>query len=329
MTSEKKVHFKINLGNLLLGGSFGVFIAVVIFSISIAIFSDKFLTATNFFATSRAFSLWIVVGFAQMIALLIGHLNLSVGAIGGLAAVTAGYFFQSVSVPLWAGVLLGIVVGTACGALNGLIITETGINAFVVTLGTTSVFTGLNYGFTHSLPFSDIPASFSYIGRGKVLGMIPILFFIMVFIAVLLFFTIKHTVVGRRILATGGNKEAAVLSGINIKRITFLVHSLSGLLAGLAGVLFVGRLGAAHPTIGQNWLLMSFAVPIIGGTSLQGGSTSILGVVLGGVLMTLLSNGLVLLKVDIFWEQFFLGILLLIAVGVDRARTVYAESRYF
>jgi ribose transport system permease protein len=187
----------------------------------------------------------------------------------------------------------------------------------------------MNYGLTHSLPFSDIPASFTYIGKGMVAKTIPILFFVMALISFLLYYLFKHTVFGRRILATGGNREAAILSGINAKRIALLVHVFSGLLAGVAGVLFVARLGAAHPTIGQNWLLMSFAVPIIGGTSLQGGKTSIIGVILGGVLMTLISNGLVLLQVDIFWEQFFLGLIVLLAVGVDRVRTVYAESRFF
>ena len=151
----------------------------------------------------------------------------------------------------------------------------------------------------------------------------------MVFVALLLYYMFKHTVLGRRILATGGNQEAAILSGINTKRIILIAHTISGLIAGLGGVLFVGRLGAAHPTIGQNWLLMSFAVPVIGGTSLQGGYTSILGVVLGGVLMTMLSNGLVLLEVDIFLEQLFMGILVLIAVIVDRLRTVYAEKRFY
>jgi len=268
------------LSNLLLEGSLGVFLAVVLFVVFIIIFSDGFLTSSNFFATSRAFSLWIVVGLG-------------------------------------------------CGAFNGLIIVLTGINAFIVTLGTTSVFTGLNYGLTHSLPFSNIPETFTFIGKEKVLGTIPVLFFVMAVISFILYLMFRHTVIGRRILATGGNRDAAVLSGINTKRITFFVHMLSGVFAGIGGVLFVARLGAAHPTIGQNWLLMSFAVPIIGGTTLQGGKTSIIGAVLGGILMTLISNGLVLLQVDIFWEQFFLGLIVLLAVGVDRARTVYAEKRLY
>lgn len=326
--SERMLRKKSNLENLMLESSFGVMLVVLGFSAILVIFTDDFLSGTNFFSTSRAFSLWIMVGFSQMMALVIGHMNLSAGAIGGLSAVVTGFMFQNPGTPAWAGVAVGLVVGLLCGAFNGFFIVKTGINAFIITLGTTSVFTGLNLGLTHSLPFPTIPEALTYVGRGKVFEIFPVLFFIMLAVALVLGFLFRFTVLGRWILATGGNREAAVMSGINVKSITILVHTLSGLLAGLAGVLFVCRLGSAHPTIGQNWLLMSFAIPVIGGTALVGGTVSITGVVLGGVLMTLISNGLVLLEVDIFWEQFFMGLLVLVAVVIDRARTVYGERRY-
>jgi ribose transport system permease protein len=329
MEVERKKTSRFSLSGMMLEGSFGVFMAVFIFGVVLAIFTDGFLTKENVFSTSRTFSLWIIVGFSQMMALTIGHMNLSAGAIGGLAGVTVGWLFQSFGAPAWVVIPAGVLVGALCGAFNGVFIVRTGIIAFVVTLGTSSIFLGINYGLTHAMPFSRVPAAFDFIGREKVFGTIPFLFFVMLFVAVLLYFMFKHTVVGRRILAIGGNPEAAVLSGINTKRIIVLVHTLSGLIAGLAGVLFVGRLGAAHPTIGQNWLLMSFAVPVIGGTALNGGYTSILGVILGGVLMTLLSNGLVLLRVNIYLESLFMVVLVLIAVIVDRVRAVYAERRYF
>ena len=225
-------------------------------------------------------------------------------------------------------VIAGISVGTGCGLVNGLLITRTGINAFVITLGTASVYTGMIFGFTHAIPFSEIPPSFKFIGGGSVFGTVPILFFIMTAIAIFLWFFFTCTVLGRRMLATGGNRDAARLSGINVREVTLLAHLFSGLFAGVSGVLYVARLGSAHPSIGMNWLLTSFAVPIIGGTPLVGGATSILGAVLGAVLITLISNALVLLRVDPFWEQFFLGLILLIAVGIDRVRAIYIERRY-
>jgi len=322
-----KIAKRIDVTSLLMRGGLGVFLAVSALVIFLSISSDRFLTPTNFFAISRAFSLWTVVGFSQAMALVIGHMNLSVGAIGGLSGVTTGWLFQAFGAPVWLAVGAGIGVGIACGLVNGLLITKTGINPFVITLGTASVYTGLIFGLTHALPFSAIPSSWKFIGRGRVVGIIPILFFIMIAIAILLWLFFSYTVLGRRMLATGGNIEAARLSGINVNNIALLAHVLSGFLAGIGGVLFVARLGSAQPSIGMNWLLMSFAVPIIGGTALAGGSTSILGVVLGGVLMTMISNGLVLLRVDIFFEQFFLGIMLLIAIGIDRAKIVYVERR--
>jgi ribose transport system permease protein len=329
VAKEREQESRLQFSQLMLEGSTGVFMAVFLFTLVLVVFTDGFLTSRNFFSTSRSFSLWIIVGFSQMMALTIGHMNLAAGAIGGLSAVTVGYLFQQVGAPIWLTVLAGVLVGAACGAFNGLFITITGINAFIVTLGTNSVFLGINYGITKALPFSEVPENFSVIGRARVFGTVPILFFIMLFVALLLHFMFRHTAFGRKILATGGNADAAVLSGINTKRIILLVHVISGTLAGLGGVLFVGRLTAAHPTIGQNWLLISFAIPVLGGTKLQGGYTSILAVVLGGVLMTLLQNGLVLLQVDIYWEQFFMGVLVLIAVVVDRLRSAYAERRYF
>ena len=151
VTDHKKKSNEFNLSYFMLEGSFGVFIAVFIFSIILIIFTDGFLTSRNFFSTSRGFSLWIIVGFSQMMALTIGHMNLSAGAIGGLAAVTVGYLFQDIGAPVWLVVPAGLAVGAACGAFNGLFINITGINAFIVTLGSTSVFLGINYGLTHAL----------------------------------------------------------------------------------------------------------------------------------------------------------------------------------
>jgi ribose transport system permease protein len=317
------------LKGLVLQSSLGVAGVTVIFAVVLAVFAQGFLTSGNVFNMSRTFSLWIIVGFSQMMVLTVGQMNLSAGAIGGLAAVTVGGMFQNLGAPDWLVILAGLGVGAGCGAFNGLFIILTGIDAFIVTLASTSIFLGINYGWTHGMPFSTVPPTFQFMGAGNVLNTIPIMFFIMVFVSLVLYFIFRHTVFGRRVLAVGGNQEAAVLSGINAKRMIFSVHTMSGLLAGLAGILFVSRLGAAHPTIGSDWLLLSFAVPVIGGTSLKGGDTSILGVVFGGVLMTLITTGLVLLNVDPFLEQLFLGVLLLLAVIVDRARTVYVRGQTF
>jgi ribose transport system permease protein len=198
-----------------------------------------------------------------------------------------------------------------------------------VTLATSSVYTGILFGFTHALSYPNIPESYKTIGSGSILfGIVPFLFLIMIGLAIILWILFNYTLIGRRILAVGGNRETARLSGININNITLLVHVLSGFLAAMGGVLFVARLGSAHTSIGKDWLLLSFAIPIIGGTSLEGGAVSIFGVCLGGVLMTIIKNGLVLVGVDPFWEEFFMGLLVLLAVLIDRVRTIYATKKY-
>jgi ribose transport system permease protein len=320
---------KINFGTLLIRGDMGVFFAVVFFIVILSIFTDSFLSSFNIFAVSRTFSLWIIVGFAQMITLIIGHMNLSVGAIGGLAGIATGFLFNSFGSPSWVSVGAGLIVGILCGLINGIIITKTGINAFIVTLATSSVYTGILFGFTHALSYPNIPESYKTIGSGSILfGIVPFLFLIMIGLAIILWILFNYTLIGRRILAVGGNRETARLSGININNITLLVHVLSGFLAAMGGVLFVARLGSAHTSIGKDWLLLSFAIPIIGGTSLEGGAVSIFGVCLGGVLMTIIKNGLVLVGVDPFWEEFFMGLLVLLAVLIDRVRTIYATKKY-
>jgi len=326
----KKRLMKYDFSSLFLESSFGVIVIVLLFTIFMVSFKKgEFLSAANIHSILRSSSLWVLIALSQIMVLVIGQMNLSMGAIGGLSAVVAGYLFQFTGFPIWVVVLFGLLVGIVCGFINGIIITRTGIDPFIVTLGTYSVFLGINYGLTHSTPFTKIPLAFISLGTGRVLGILPMMFFIMLLVALLVDILFNHTVFGRQILATGGNEDAAIFSGINTKNIILKAHILSGLFAGLAGVLYVARLGTAHPLIGQNWLLMSFAISVIGGTSMSGGKTSVIGTIFGGILMTLISNALVLFRVDIFWEQSFLGMALLFAVGMDRLRNVYAEKKYF
>lgn len=327
--NNKKNYSRFNISSLFVESNFGVIMIVLLSIIFIVSFNGtEFLSKHNLHSILRSSSLWALIAFSQIMVLVIGQMNLSVGAIGGLSAVSAGYLFQHTDFPIIIVVLAGLLVGLICGFINGIIITKTGINPFIVTLGTYSVFLGINYGITRALPFTEIPQSFVSIAITRIMGVIPMMFLIMLVVASICHILFNFTLFGRKILATGGNEVAATFSGINTKNIILKAHILSGLFAGLAGIIYVARLGSAHPLIGQNWLLMSFAVSIIGGTSLAGGKVSIFGAIFGGIFMTLISNALVLFRVDIFWEESFLGIALLIAVGLDRIRSYYTESKY-
>jgi ribose transport system permease protein len=208
--------------------------------------------------------------------------------------------------------------------LNGVLIVRTGINGFIITLATASVFTGINLGVTKSIPFYNLPPAFVAFGVARFFA-VPYLLIPPVISALLLAIFLARTIPGRYLLAVGGNPHAAELSGIPRDRVIVLAHALSGLLAAIGAILAEAQLGSAQPTIGADWLVMSFAAPIIGGAALTGGHISVAATALAVVLIVLIQNGMVLAKVDPYWVQFLLGALILAAVGLNRLRTLRVE----
>ena len=308
--------------NILKRSETSITLAAILLFIIFSIASPSFLTAYNIFNVSRNISLYVFIAIAQALAIVGGGMNLSVGAIGGLGVVATGYFIDVMGFPPWIAVLIALIVGITAGAFNGVIITKVGINSFVVTLATLFVFTGIVYGITKGYPYINIPKSFTIVGRKGVLYL-PYVFWLVVGALGFLYYMFKFMRFGKRLLATGGSIEATRLSGVNTDRIIIMSNILSGLFAAIAGVLWVSRMGSAQPSTGQNWLIISFAVAIIGGTALSGGFISALGLLMGGVIIVLIRNGLILLEVNVYFEQTFLGFIILLAVSIDRIRTIF------
>jgi len=252
-------------------------------------------------------------------------MNIAVGALGGLVAICFGGMMEVLGVPLAFAVPIALLIGAVGGALNGLLTVRTGINGFIVTLATASAFTGINLGITESIPFYKMPPALVAFGEQRFLAF-PYLLIAPVIVAALLGLFFTRTVPGRQLLAYGGNAQAAELSGISRERVVVLAHVLSGLLAAAAAVLAVAQLGSAQPTIGADWLLLSFAAPIIGGAALTGGQVSVLGTLFAVILIALIENGMVLAKVDPYWVKFLLGALILAAVGLNRWRAIAAGT---
>lgn len=318
----KKDYFR----SILTNANFGLFIAALVLFALLSIFSDSFLTPFNMYTTGRTLSLYAFIGLSQAMVLVVGDMNLSVGAIGGLSTITAGYLMDIQGYSGTIAVIAALAIGLMCGALNGMLTAKLGINAFIVTLATSFVFTGINFGLTQGFSFVNIPLSFTIIGKGKVLG-IPYILIFTIAALLLLFLFFKYTIAGRRILAVGENLEAAKFSGINSGNIKILSHMLSGSVAALAGVLYISRMGTAPPVTGQDWLIVSFAVAIIGGTALSGGMITAFGILMGAGIMVMIKNGLVMFGTNVYWEQTYLGILILAAVGIDRIRNIYNQRR--
>ena len=295
----------------------GLLIIVLIFTAIMAFVSQQFLSAFNVFVVLRDVSTMLLIGYSQMIVLAIGQMNLSLGGIGGLVVVITGGLMEVFHWPVWAAVTAGLLIGVLAGLLNGFLITRTGLNSFIVTIATASIFLGLNLGITQAQPFYRIPAEYTAIGQARWL-FVPQMALITLLVIILMAVFLYRMIAGRQLLAVGGNANAAQVSGIPVKRTVTLAHVISAVLAAIAGMLWSAQLSSAQPMIGQSWLLPSFAVPIIGGVALSGGSVSLRGTVLAAFLISIINNALVHLQVDPYYVQFLLGLLILGAVGLNR-----------
>jgi len=293
-------------------------IATVVLFVVFSSATENFFTSFNQFNVWRAASQNVFIALGQAMVVLIGGMNLSLGAIGGLTVVIVGHSIEILALPPWMGVVFGLLVGAACGAVNGFFISRFKLNSFVVTLATSFIFQGLVNGISKGRPYSKIPADFTVLGKGDVLG-IPNMVFLMVAALAVVFFVFRYTVIGRR-LAVGGNTEAARLSGIKTGRMILLANVLSGLCGSVAAILWVSRMGTAQPATGGDWLIVSFAVTVIGGTALSGGTISALGFLFSGLLMALIRNGLIMIGVNVYFEATFLGAIILLAVMVEYFR---------
>ncbi|MBB3446665.1 ABC transporter permease [Rhizobium sp. BK379] len=302
----------------------GLLIILLILWFVFTSLAPGFLSRFNLNSMGRSVAIDVVVGFAQMVVLATGGMNLSVGAIGVCCVMIAGYLMQAAGLPIPVAILLTLAFGGLLGALNGLAIVKTGVNSFIVTLASASLFSGGMLIFTKGVPLNGLPATFGAFGRSGV-GPVPSLAIVALLIGALLYILFKHTVLGRQILAVGANARAAEMSGIPVGRITIFVHVLSGVLAGAAALMLTSRLSAAMPAVaGDDWLLPSFLAPVIGGTSLAGGMVSVIGTILGALLVATIRSGLLVLQVGNFWLQLFLGVFLLSAILFERYRAKLA-----
>jgi ribose transport system permease protein len=306
---------------------FGPFAVTVAAVVIVGALQPSFLSPFNIQILLLAISINALVAFSQMIIIAIGQMNLSVGAIGGLAAISFAGMMEVWGLPWPVAGLLALAIGLVAGMVNGVLCAYTGISAFIITLATLSVYKGINLGITEAQPFYQIPDTVKWLGNATVLGPIPWLVLPFVLCAAALWYLLFRLPLGRSILAVGGNAHAAELSGISVPRAVIVAHALSGFLAAMAGIMLVARLQLGQPSIGDDWLILSFAAPIIGGAVLTGGRVSVAGTCFGVAIVAIITQVLVLFNIDPFLVQVVLGVLILWAVGVNRIREVREQRR--
>ena len=289
--------------------------------------SGTFLSQENGLNVLRQISINTCLSIGMTLVILLGGIDLSVGSVLAFAGVVgAGLLKDGLALPVFgislqftvAGAILAAVgVGAVLGWFNGVVITRFKLPPFVATLGMLSIARGFTQLWTKGFPITGLGAEFGFIGTGHWLGLPTPVWISAVLVALFVLVT-RKTRLGRYLYAIGGNERAAHLSGLNIRQVKQAVYALCGALAGVAGLLLTARLDSATPNAGVGYELDSIAAVIIGGTSLNGGRGSVLGTVLGCLIIGVLNNGLVLLEVSPFWQQVIKGVVIIAAVSLDR-----------
>ncbi len=302
-------------------------IALVLMVLVISLLTDKFFSAENGWNILRQISINLCLSIGMTMIILSGGIDLSVGAILGLSgAMAAGVLKNGIAVPqfdvllqftVFGAIAVALLTGLLLGLINGVVITRFRGPPFVATLGMLSIARGLTMLWTGGFPVTGLGQSFAVIGTGVQLG-IPMPVWISAALAGIFFVVVRKTRFGRYLYAVGGNERAALLTGLPVNRIKIVVYALGGLLAAVAGLIVTARLDSAQPNAGLGYELDSIAAVVIGGTSLSGGRGSILGSVLGCLIIGVLNNGLFLLDVSPFWQQVVKGFVILVAVAIDK-----------
>jgi ribose transport system permease protein len=302
-------------------------IALAAMVVALSLLSDKFLTFANGRNILLQISVNLCLSIGMTLVILTGGIDLSVGAVLAFAGAFAagllknGIILKTFGIAIqftpFGAIVAGIFAGLALGLFNGVAITRFKLPPFVATLGMLSVARGLTMLWTGGFPVTDLGTQFDFIGAGFFLR-VPMAVWISAALVLIFYAISRRTTLGRYIYAVGGSEKAAAFSGINVKRIKLWVYALGGALAAVAGLIVTARLDAADPKAGLGYELDSIAAVVIGGTSLSGGRGSILGTVLGCLIIGVLNNGLFLLDVSPFWQQVVKGFVILAAVAADK-----------
>jgi ribose transport system permease protein len=309
-----------------------VAIAFAALIVVISILAPVFMTPRNLLNISKNFSFIALMSLGETLVIISGGIDLSVGSICALSAVVTLMLMRFLSATAAAEVpgatialatLLGLALAALIGLVNGLLIARIRLSPFVTTLGMLSVARGTTYVLTQGraqYPTGPDVADFTRFANGAVLGLPTQLVYLLV-LAVLMALALRHLVWGRHLYAVGGNAQAAALTGVRVPRVVVSVYALSGLAAGFSGVLIAGWLGAAPANLATGYELRVIAAAVIGGANLAGGVGGAAGAVIGAALIEVIRNGFVLIGANTYWEEVFVGVIIIIAVLVDQLRT--------
>ena len=298
-------------------------IALIILMAVITIINSNFLTANNLLNLLLQVTSNALIAFGMTFVILTGGIDLSVGSILALSsALTAGLLGSGMPVTL--AILISLILGCILGMMNGLLISYGKLAPFIVTLATMTIFRGATLVYTNGNPITKGLSDtflFQFLGQGYIVG-IPFPVIIMFIVFIVLYVLLHKTAFGKSVYAIGGNEKAAYISGVKLNKVKIIIYSISGIMASISGLIITSRLSSAQPTAGASYEMDAIAAVVLGGTSLSGGKGRILGTLIGALIIGVLNNGLNIISVSAFWQQVVKGVVILIAVLIDRFKVV-------
>ena len=292
----------------------GALLGLIIMCVAISFISDFFFTFSNLINIARQVSLNAIIAVGMTLVILTGGIDLSVGSIVALSGTVAASLMVNGHNP-WIGILAGLVIGIVIGLINGLTITRFKVPPIITTLAMMTAARGIALVYTNGYPISNLPDSFVFLGRGY-LGPIPVPAIIMIVVYILGYILLTQMKVGRYIYGLGGNEEAVHLSGINVNRTKILVYVLCGLASAISGLILASRLNSGQPLAGTGFEMDAIAAVVLGGASISGGEGTIVGTLIGALIINVLNNGLNLMNVNPYSQMIVKGLVLAAAVAI-------------
>lgn len=278
--------------------------------------SLRFSSLDNAVSILVAAAPFALIALGQTLVILTGGIDLSVGSVIAASAMAAAAVAVANPGQVWLTVLTALLVGAAAGAINGFFVSVVNVPPFIATLGMLTAGSGVAYAIGGGAPINGLPPEFGSIANTRILGLqIPVI--VMIVGVIICAIVMRRTAYGLRVYAVGGNRDAAEIAGVNVRRILFSVYTISGVLAGLSGVMLASRVISGPPNLGEGYELDAIAAVVIGGASLMGGRGSVWGTALGLLLIQTLNNGLDILLVPAYWQNVIKGVLIVFAVAVD------------
>ncbi len=299
--------------------SIGTILVFVVIFVFFSIKSERFLSFDNIINIVRQVSILIIIGMGMTILLIAGQVDLSVGAIVGLTGVVSAMLVVNYGFPVYLSFIICILVGAVAGTINGQIVTRLNIPSLLATLGMMTAIRGFAFVISNGATIFNPPPSFLWLGAGK-LGPIPIPIIVMLIVFLIMFFIQERTTFAVRYYAVGGNTTAAHLSGINVQRYITILFAVSGALSGLGGVISASRIGVGTGNLGTGLEFDVITAVVVGGTSIFGGIGSLQRTILGALIIGVVTNGMIIINLNSFYQMIAKGLILILAVGAETIR---------